>query len=857
MKKILFLLLITVTGYGQTLQNPTFGTVKITNSATVTTTPTLTTTEANGLQSKITPANLPVSTATQTALDAKVTANSPITPGTNTKITYDSKGLITSGTGLIASDIPNILESQVTGLVSDLNGKVTGTNATDSYKNIYYMGDSLTDDGTYIYTISSILGNTWYNYNYGRSGETTSQMLARFNTDIINKNNPSHVVILAGTNDVSGLTPAATIEANLQSMYTAAHNAGIKVIAVTITPRTTTGPQLTIQQAVNTWIKTTATNVDYVVDPYVTLADPSNPTVLLPTYTTDGLHMTVSGYTVLGTYIANNATWVAKVNSTNLTLAVKGYGSVNQNLNTDSNPIFNTINGITVGNGSGNVYTNVALGGEALKINTYGKFAIGIGYQALSKSTTGRSVIGIGYQALLNSSTGSGCIAMGNNALKTSINPSNLISIGDFSMLNTTTATNIIALGVSAYQSNTTGSSGTAIGTNSLFSNTTGNGNSGIGPNSLYNQTTGSGNLALGFNSGRYIADGSTALAVANNSLFIGNDTKALASGGTHETAIGVGVVGLGSNSTNIGNPAVTKTAIAGNLMLGSTTDSGEKLQVTGTAKITGVATLSVSPTISSETANTIASFDATKNVKSLSTSTYPSLTELAYVKGLNNPIQPQIDAKAPLSSPVLTGVPTAPTASTGTNTTQLATTAFVTSAINTDVSIQKIVDNSTKTGLIDSGNSYIELLEGTADNRRFEVTTADGTSSAISTLKANNTQAVLLNESSTAAGGLLVAAGVVTISQTNVGSGTTYTGFEPATTNTFINNPANSVSGTYTYQMQPKQYTVAALPTPTGSDSRFAIVTDATAPTYLGALTGGGSVVCPAFWNGSAWVSH
>ncbi len=35
----------------------------------------------------------------------------------------------------------------------------------------------------------------------------------------------------------------------------------------------------------------------------------------------------------------------------------------------------------------------------------------------------------------------------------------------------------------------------------------------------------------------------------------------------------------------------------------------------------------------------------------------------------------------APLASPALTGVPTAPTAAAGTNTTQLATTAFVTAA--------------------------------------------------------------------------------------------------------------------------------------------------------------------------------
>ena len=40
--------------------------------------------------------------------------------------------------------------------------------------------------------------------------------------------------------------------------------------------------------------------------------------------------------------------------------------------------------------------------------------------------------------------------------------------------------------------------------------------------------------------------------------------------------------------------------------------------------------------------------------------------------------IQSKLDAKAPLDSPSLTGIPTAPTAVTGTNTTQVATTEFV-----------------------------------------------------------------------------------------------------------------------------------------------------------------------------------
>jgi hypothetical protein len=52
------------------------------------------------------------------------------------------------------------------------------------------------------------------------------------------------------------------------------------------------------------------------------------------------------------------------------------------------------------------------------------------------------------------------------------------------------------------------------------------------------------------------------------------------------------------------------------------------------------------------------------------------------------------------------------------------------------------------------------------------------------------------------------------------------------------------------------KSYTVATLPaTPTQGDE--AAVTDATAPTYLGALTGGGSVYTPVVFNGTIWISH
>jgi hypothetical protein len=60
--------------------------------------------------------NKPVSTATQTALDGKVDENAPIAGATKTKITYDAKGLVTSGADAAIADIAG-LATAIAGLV--------------------------------------------------------------------------------------------------------------------------------------------------------------------------------------------------------------------------------------------------------------------------------------------------------------------------------------------------------------------------------------------------------------------------------------------------------------------------------------------------------------------------------------------------------------------------------------------------------------------------------------------------------------------------------------------------------------------------------------------------------------------
>jgi len=66
--------------------------------------------------------NKPISTATQTALDSKVDKNANITAATKTKISYDSKGLVTAGADLSSSDIPTGIDA-----AKIANGSVSNT----------------------------------------------------------------------------------------------------------------------------------------------------------------------------------------------------------------------------------------------------------------------------------------------------------------------------------------------------------------------------------------------------------------------------------------------------------------------------------------------------------------------------------------------------------------------------------------------------------------------------------------------------------------------------------------------------------------------------------------------------------
>lgn len=92
--------------------------------------------------------------------------------------------------------------------------------------------------------------------------------------------------------------------------------------------------------------------------------------------------------------------------------------------------------------------------------------------------------------------------------------------------------------------------------------------------------------------------------------------------------------------------------------------------------------------------------------------------------------LQAALNAKAPLASPSLTGVPVAPTPTAGTNTTQLATTAFVSDAVTTAI-------NNLIGGAPGALNALNELATALGNDPNFAATI---TASLATKLDANST---------------------------------------------------------------------------------------------------------------------
>jgi len=128
----------------------------------------------------------------------------------------------------------------------------------------------------------------------GICGELTGEMTKRFRLAVL-AHQPTHVVILGGTNDLGWNALPEDIMRNLLKMYELAAAAGIEPVPVTV-PSIRVGDDLDRRHQLNTLILRYAESKRLVAfDLFAATAEPETQQ-LAARYSNDGLHLTTAGY---------------------------------------------------------------------------------------------------------------------------------------------------------------------------------------------------------------------------------------------------------------------------------------------------------------------------------------------------------------------------------------------------------------------------------------------------------------------------------------------------------------------------------------------------------------------------------
>ena len=140
----------------------------------------------------------------------------------------------------------------------------------------------------------------WRVLNRGVDGERSDHIRARFQRDVVDAHADA-VVIVAGVNDVYQGRSAASVQPELEAMYTAARAARIVVVAGSIIPYDTAGADENARMhAINDWIRTyAAAHPEAMVfcDTRAAVAPPGQPDRLVSS--PDGLHPSPQGYKLM------------------------------------------------------------------------------------------------------------------------------------------------------------------------------------------------------------------------------------------------------------------------------------------------------------------------------------------------------------------------------------------------------------------------------------------------------------------------------------------------------------------------------------------------------------------------------
>jgi lysophospholipase L1-like esterase len=138
-------------------------------------------------------------------------------------------------------------------------------------------------------------------------GGTGEGALTRFDRDALVQTGATHIIVLEGVNDITGLQTADRIIEGHRQLIKRAHARGLKIFGATLTPFANAPDSREAQRLIlNDWIRTSG-HYDGVIDFEAAVRDPANPRRMLPIYDSgDTLHPNSAGYEAMANIIDLN-----------------------------------------------------------------------------------------------------------------------------------------------------------------------------------------------------------------------------------------------------------------------------------------------------------------------------------------------------------------------------------------------------------------------------------------------------------------------------------------------------------------------------------------------------------------------
>jgi hypothetical protein len=404
-----------------------------------------------------------------------------------------------------------------------------------------------------------------------------------------------------GTGNVTGV---ATLAASGVSSGTYGSSTTIPVLTVDTKGRVTTASSVSITAGVNTVTAIAGTsnaNGATISGTSITLtpADATNGGILTAGTQTIGGAKTFSNTTTFNSDITVNGLTIGKGAKNVASNTVIGISAL-KSTNAGSEIVAIGNNSLQAGNNSGSNLTSVGsysgyynstgsnnsfFGYKAGFNNTTGLLNTAVGAESMGYGTaTGYGNTALGYRSLYRVTEGYGNSAVGDSVLIANTSGYYNVGVGHQTLESNLSGYNNIGLGYNALNANTTGYSNIGIGRSAIYYNQTGNYNIGIGEQTLERLTGNtSNNIAIGFRAGKYFGTGTSinvASSIAGN-LLIGYDVRVNGASDVNQiviagyTGTGEGQIGLGTNSTSIGNASTQQSRIYGALTVSPNTATG------------------------------------------------------------------------------------------------------------------------------------------------------------------------------------------------------------------------------------------------------------------------------------------